>query len=84
MEGFSKHLLSEFDDYNAQATARVIADTGDTSITSYTYYFPDIDPLYCWAREENIFTSLMTEEELATVVSKEDAVLAGMVIFEEI
>ncbi len=82
MNGFSRHLTADFTAYNAQATSRVIAATGDNTISNYTYSLPDADPLYCWAREEAIFISIMTPEELATVVSQEDAFLQGMVIIE--
>lgn len=78
--GFSRHLVSEFDAYNAQALARYIEATGDVTVTDYTYSLPDSDPLYCWAREEDIFTSLMTELELAAVISEEDAITQGMMI----
>ena len=80
MRGFSRHLVADFDSYNEEATARIITATGDTSILSYTYSLADSDPLYCWAREEEIFISLMTPEELVMVVSQEEAVLQGMIL----
>jgi hypothetical protein len=79
ISGFSRHLLSEFDDYNAQALSRIQATNPDDSMTAYTMTIADADPLYCWAREEPLFTTLMTEAELAVVLSKEDATIQGMV-----
>lgn len=82
MMGYSRHLKSEFDAYNKQAFDRIIQVIDDPSRTAYTFYMPDVDSDYCWAREEYSFTSLMTEEELLTVVPKEKAIEQGMVIGE--
>lgn len=76
--GFSRHLASEFAAYNAQATARVRLATGDTTITAYTFSIPDADPLYVWARQEPLFTDLMTADEQAAVKSLEAAIAEGM------
>lgn len=72
MEGFSRHKIEDFAVYNAQALSRIQAVHSDVSMLAYTFSIPDVDPAYCWAREEPIFTSLMTPQELATVVSKPD------------
>lgn len=77
--GFSRHLASEFAAYNAQATTRVRQATGDSTITAYTFSIPDANPLYVWARQEPLFTSLMTAEEQATVKSLSAAIAEGMV-----
>lgn len=80
--GYSRHLVTFFDSYNADAKARIAQDAdlqGDSiDFDNYTYNIPDNDPLYCWAREEEIFTNLMTENELAAIFSKQDAISQGM------
>lgn len=77
--GFSRHLAADFAAYNAQATARVRAATGDTTITAYTFALPDANPQYVWARQEPIFTNLMTEAEQATVKTRAQAIAEGMI-----
>lgn len=72
MNGFIKMLIADFAAFNAVATASYISNTGDTSITNYTYYNLDTDPLYCWTRIEHDF---ITEE---IILSTEAALLAGM------
>ncbi len=80
MDGFTRLLVSKFDAYNAAALARIIAVDNDASLEQYTYTLPDTDPLYCWARQEPLFTDLMTNAEFDTVISLEDAISQGMII----
>ena len=83
MNGFSKHLTADFVVYNAQALIRIFnAERRDIYMTTYTYSLPDINPLYCWAREESVLTALMSPEELNDVISLEEAVSQGMIYGE--
>lgn len=79
MKGFSRHKVIDFDTYNNDAFVRIQAISPDSTMTEYTNSFPDIDSEYCWACEDPIFTDLMTSDDLATVLSEEDAIAGGMV-----
>jgi len=78
MEGYSRHLFADFKSYNDQATVKVKFATQDNTIIQYTYALPDLDPLYCWAREEAVYTDLMSVAELAKVEQKDRVDIASM------
>ncbi len=69
-KGFLRMNSANFSAWNANATA--IANGKGMDCTSYTYYFPDVNPSYVWARVEHDF---ITNESL---LSYEDAILSGM------
>lgn len=85
MNGFLKLLKTDFSSFNQTAETKIKEISGDNSIVDYTFYFEDIDPLYCWARIENgshrvsDYFSHMTPEQQALVVSEEQAILQGMI-----
>ena len=78
--GYSRHLTLEIAEYDAQAVARIAKNIGDNTIATYNDTLPDVNPLYSWKREEDVFVNLMTPSELKTVVSQEMAVSQGMII----
>lgn len=81
INGFIKMLVSDFPAFNADAKVRMLVYNPNDSMDNYTSAMPDINPLYCWARVEEEFTSkVMTDVERAKIVDYDTAIAQGMVI----
>lgn len=81
INGFIKMLLADFPVFNLDAKTRMLAYAPNNDMEAYTSYILDTNPLYCWARVEEEFTSrVMTDAERALVVDYDTAVSQGMVV----
>jgi len=69
--GWQRMLVSAFPAYNTAATAAIFAQNHDTTMVQYTYSVPDTDGLYCWVREEDIYTRLMTPTQKNKIKSRD-------------
>lgn len=79
--GFIKMLMADFPAFNLDAKTRMLAYAPGNDMDDYTSYVPDVNPLYCWARVEEEFTSkVMTDVERAKIVDYDTALAQGMVI----
>lgn len=78
MNGFLKLLANEFDGFNAEATA--FTQVLDPTITSYTYYLLDNNPLYVWARIENNYFGQLSAPNQLSVLSEQAAISQGMIV----
>lgn len=70
---------TDFESFNADALARIQTVNPDPSMTSYTFATSDAVS-GSWAKIEQGFFDLATDEEKAAMKTKEDAITAGMVI----
>jgi len=81
INGFIKMLTTTFPAFNVNAKERMLAHFPDNYMEYYTVCTPDANPLYCWARVEEKFTSeVMNDAERALIVDYDTAVSQGMVI----